>query len=444
MTVEEHPIHGRERAVTSPTPWFRLRLWLSDALWFPVFIGNGLAILMGLLLPMLDKNLGSGRRLPLTMESVQSIFSALAGGMITFTGIVFSAIFIAAQIQTASYSPRLAARLRRDPVIMGALVMSSATATYALFALAAIGRSSFVSQDGETVPAATVLVGLFLAVATLGQFSLLVQRAFESIQIGGILRSLARNAWRVIDDVHPHPASGVAVAEPTPPQGGKVQIVHHAGKPGVIAAIDRRALLKLAASCGGCVEVVPPVGEFVGRGSEVLRVHDGRREVQARETLGLFILARQRTIDQDVAFVIRMLVDIAIRGLSPAINDPTTAVQVIDRIEATLIELWHRHPGPTFVSDGATHASAFVHAPSWSDYFELGSSEIRRYGQSSLQIVRRLTAMHEHLLEFVAGSDRRRVELELRLLNEGAERSFPDPDELAIASTPDRLGLGGV
>ena len=122
--------------------------------------------------------------------------------MITFTGIVFSAVFVAAQIQTSSYSPRLAARLRRDPVIVAGLALPTATATYSLFALAAIGRESN-RLGNDVAPALTVGVALVLALFTIGAFVALVQRAFDGTQIGGILRSLIRRAYRVIDDVHP-------------------------------------------------------------------------------------------------------------------------------------------------------------------------------------------------------------------------------------------------
>ena len=142
------------------------------------------------------------REPPIALTAVQAIFGALAGGMITFTGIVFSAVFVAAQIQTSSYSPRLAARLRRDPVVIAGLALPTATATYSLFALAAIGRqTNTVGRD--FVPAATVIFGLALALVTLGAFVALVQRAFESTQIGGILRTLMRRGFAVIEDVHP-------------------------------------------------------------------------------------------------------------------------------------------------------------------------------------------------------------------------------------------------
>jgi uncharacterized membrane protein len=325
-----------------------------------------------------------------------------------------------------------------------ALALSSATATYSLFALAAIGRTSFAAENGNSVPAITVLFGLILAVATLGQFAHLVQRVFESIQIGGILRTLSRRAWQVIDDVHPHPDSGVPTLEPLPPLSREVTSAQHAGKPGVIAAIDRKALIKVANDVGGIIEVVPQIGEFVSARTTVLKAHEGKREITEAEARSVFVLARQRTIDQDPAFLMRLLVDIGIRALSAAINDPTTSVQVIDRIEAMLVELWDRHPGPTYVADADGVAKAFVRAPTWEDYFELGSSEIRHYGMRSVQVHRRLRAMHLHLLEVVAGPDRERVLVELRLINEAAETMFKDPAELALSQVPDRLGIGGV
>ena len=118
---------------------FRLRIWLSSAMWVPVLAANLLAVALAIGLPILDEHLGNRENLAITSSAVQAIFGALAAGMITFTGIVFSAVFVAAQIQTSSYSPRLAARLRRDPVIVAGLALPTATATYSLFALAAIG-----------------------------------------------------------------------------------------------------------------------------------------------------------------------------------------------------------------------------------------------------------------------------------------------------------------
>ena len=123
----------------APRRFLRARLWLASAMWVPVLAANVAAILLAFALPVVDEQLGGGRQPADRRLAAQQIFGALAAGMITFTGIIFSAVFVAAQILTSSYSPRLAARLRRDPVVIGGLALPTATATYALFALAAIG-----------------------------------------------------------------------------------------------------------------------------------------------------------------------------------------------------------------------------------------------------------------------------------------------------------------
>ena len=111
-------------------------------MWVFVLAANVIAVVLAICLPLLDQHLGDRDSLPIAAGAVQAIFGALAGGMITFTGIVFSAVFVAAQIQTTSYSPRLAARLRRDPVVIAGLALPTATAVYSLFALASIGRQT--------------------------------------------------------------------------------------------------------------------------------------------------------------------------------------------------------------------------------------------------------------------------------------------------------------
>jgi len=417
---------------------FRLRIRLSSAMWLPVLAANVIAIALAIALPALDEHIGEQRDLGITTSAAQTIFGALAGGMITFTGIVFSAVFVAAQIQTSSYSPRLAARIRRDPVVIAGLALPTATASYALFALAAIGRHN--TKSGEFAPAVAVLFGLVLAAVTLAAFVALVQRAFDSTQIGGILRTLMRRAYAVLDDVHPRDAP--AGDAPVPPADAQPREVSHAGPPAVIAAIDRAGLLRVADQTGGFVDVVTFVGEYLAPGRIVLRISGAREDPEPRLVRRVFVLARQRTIDQDPAFALRMLVDIAIRALSPAINDPTTAVQVLDRIETFLVELAGRHPGPSIVLDDDGRARARVLAPSWSDYVELGLMEIRRYGAESPQVARRLHALYDRLGEVACDGQASRVDLERRLLAETVDAAFPDADEHWIAAQADRLGLG--
>jgi uncharacterized membrane protein len=425
------------------TRLFRLRVWLASAMWVPVLAANVVAVALGIGLPLLDTRIADRPRLPIPLSVVEQIMGALAGGMITFTGIVFSAVFVAAQIQTSSYSPRLAARLRRDPVVIAGLALPTATASYSLFALATIGREA--DRAGENVaPALTVGVALLLALVTIATFVALVQRAFDSTQIGGILRGLVRRAHQVIEDVHPRAGAHAALASVREAAGDAVVEVHHGGPPAVLAAVDRRALLRLAAETGAFVEVVPAIGHYIGPDALTLRLRGGEREADAALARRVLVLARQRTMDQDPAFALRMFVDIAIRALSPAVNDPTTAVQSIDRIETLLVELHGRQLGAGVVLDaGGTPRGSFP-VPDWGEYVDLALIEIRHYGSGSAQVARRLRALHDHLLELVDESQRPRIELERRLLEEQLASAFPDPEERAILSRPDRLGLGSA
>ena len=143
----------------------------------------------------------------------------------------------------------------------------------------------------------------------------------------------------------------------------------------------------------------------------------------------VFVLARQRTVDQDPAFVLRMLVDIAIRALSPAVNDPTTAVQVLDRVETLLVELAGRHPGPAIVVDDDGRARARVAAPRWSAYVELGLMEIRRYGADSPQVARAADRPLRPPGRGGGDGERGRVDLERRLLAEAVVAAFPDAED---------------
>ena len=185
---------------------------------------------------------------------------------------------------------------------------------------------------------------------TFGGFIALVQRAFDSTQIGGIFRAIVRRTHHVISEGHPVGAgTGAAAAEAAAGRD------HDRGH-----ALRGARCARVSGSCGAgaagpqnsaFVEVVPIAGQYVTPGTVILRLHGAGQEPSADLARRVLVLARQRTIDQDPAFGLRMLVDIAIRALSPAVNDPTTAVQALDRIESLLVDLHRRRPGPVIVAD---------------------------------------------------------------------------------------------
>ena len=144
---------------------------------------------------------------------------------------------------------------------------------------------------------------------------------------------------------------------------------------------------------------------------------------------------------QDPGFALRQLVDISERALSPAINDPTTAVQSIDRVEE-LLRLIVSRPLHDGVHVDADDQVRLVHlAPTWEGYVRLAFTEIRHYGHASFQIQRRLRAMAERLLDLAPPDRKPPLQLQLRLLDLEMETLFAEHDQ-EYARTADPAGMG--
>jgi uncharacterized membrane protein len=210
----------------------------------------------------------------------------------------------------------------------------------------------------------------------------------------------------------------------------------------VIQAIDLARVAALAEETGCWIELVLQPGEYVATGSRVALVHgnaldeDGRRRL-----LRCMMLGGERTLIQDPGFALRQLVDVAARALSPAVNDPTTAVQAIDRLTDLLAVLAGR-PDPTgdYVgSDGTVRVR--VPEPDFARLAALAYSEIGLFGAGSPQVVRRLLAAYGSL-ESVTDGARRETIRELRARTEADARVALTGPILDAALTPDRLGFG--
>ena len=198
------------------------------------------------------------------------------------------------------------------------------------------------------------------------------------------------------------------------------------------------------------------VGDFVTPGTLIVEVYGAALPAGEQQLRGLFALGQERTIEQDPAFALRILVDIAIKALSPAVNDPTTAVQVLDHIEAFVVVLSRTELRRRYVlcgRDGVVRV--MIPGRDWAEYLELAVTEIRDYGATSTQVCRRLRALLDGLLATVPSDRRAAVQDELCRLDTAVEAAFPilSPARWPSAaigrasgdgSQPDcRRGLGG-
>jgi uncharacterized membrane protein len=224
-------------------------------------------------------------------------------------------------------------------------------------------------------------------------------------------------------------------------------LVVHGTRAGAIQAIDGAGLVRFARG-HGCRLVLPyGVGDFVPSGAPLVELYGGSPVNSGTEPRlrGMVAFGEERTIEQDPAFAIRIMADIAVRALSPAVNDPTTAVQVVDHLGDLLLLI-----GTTDLEGHAVTAPEQAGGPpvmmpgrSWEDFLTLGVTEIREYGRRSVQVHRRLRAMLEELRDSVQPSNRVAVEEELSRLAASAERNFVGSDDYDRAIAADRQGIGG-
>jgi uncharacterized membrane protein len=424
-------------------PWFNVRTRATKRLWFTPALYVIAALLLGILIPVLDVRRG----LPPALFSsaiVVSVLSAIASGMIAFTGIVFSMLFLMIQFGSTAYSPRLAGYFLQDRIVRHALGMFSATFLYALIALASAGVAN--EQVGFDLSVGAALLAVLLSTI---MFLALLQHV-TTLQVGNVLHAVGDYGRTVIEATYPKlPRSGAATDEvelvpaPALPElSAPTQTIRYSGGPMAVVEIDLKQLTRLARRAQAVIEIEYPIGDTVPNGAPLLRVRGGQRRLNAWQVRRAVMIGRQRTIDQDPLYAMRLIVDIAIRALSPAVNDPTTAVQAIDQLDDLLRRVGRRQLDVGRVYDRAGALRVVYPTPHWEDFLALAIDEIRYYGATSIQVMRRLRALLEDLHEAVPPERRGAVEHHLVRVNTSIDRSFPDVHDRRDALQADRQGIG--
>jgi len=412
---------------------FRVREWL-DRSWIVIpSLYVVAALVLGKLIPALEDGGRGPLGFSLEHDSARDILQAVAAGMIAFTGFVVSVAVVVVQFGASQYTPRLVLRFRRDSVVKHSLGIFIAPAIYALVSLGDV-------KDGD-VPNLTVAVAVLLLVGAVFAFFALTARLLDLLRPRRLYAQLRAGCEAAIDQVYPRPPSGPASgADQSLPTPG--ELVSHSGPSGVLSALDFPLLLSTATAADMVIEVALPIGSYVHSGGLLLRLHGPAAGIPDSELERAAIVAEERTLTQDPAFAIRAVVDIAIRALSPAVNDPTTAVQGLDVLEAILHRLVQRDLGAGLLRDAAGTPRVVYPAPDWPDLLDLALTEIRFYGAPSHQVTRRMRALLDDLLLAASPARRPAVEAQLTLLSRAIERAHPDPAERTLASAADHMGLG--
>jgi uncharacterized membrane protein len=411
----------------------RLRLpnWVIPALY--AFF----AVTAGLVLPRLEARLFPELVSDWSASSVLAMFSIVGSGMIALTGIVFSLAFVMVQFSSTAYSPRLVLWIAREPLLWHAVGVFSATFLYAIAAMAWVER-----RGTSGIPFVSTWIVILLLLASVGMFIALIEK-LSMLQIHRMLAFTSEHCRRVIQETYP--LLDAPIATPDPEEYRRLPMtlrLSHTGRPRTVQSLNLPGLLETASAAGAVVVVTASVGDTLVEGGEMLRVHGGNPSVHERGLRDALLLGSERTFEQDPKYAIRILVDIAIRALSPAINDPTTAVQALDQIEDILLRLGRRRLEIGALRDRAGALRVAVPYPAWDDFLMLAFDEIRYYGATSVQVMRRMKALAADLIRALPPERHESVQYYQQRLDATIAASFPDAEGKEEASVEDRQGLG--
>lgn len=375
--------------------------------------------------------------LALDPDTARTFLSSLASGMIAFAGLVVSIAVVVVTFGASQYTPRLLAVFRRDPVVKHALGVFVAPTICALVSLRDIGR-----DGATTVPSLTLGINLLLLIVALLAFFALVSRLIDLLRPRHVIAQVVARAGAAIEEAYPFPLEQAPPLLPRPLQPPSLVVRNESGA-GVLSALDRARAVRAAQEAGVVAELAVGIGGYVARGAPLFRVHGDAARLDVARLRRAALLDEERTIAQDPAFALRAIVDVALRALSPAVNDPTTAVQALDGIEQLLSELAARDLERGQLADDAGAIRLVYPNPGWEQLLDLAVTEIRVFGIEQPQIARRLRSLLLGLRERTPAERHAALDAQLARLDAALQRAYPDPVERAHAARADHIGIGG-
>jgi uncharacterized membrane protein len=357
-----------------------------------------------------------------------TVLGTIAASMVSLATLVLTITMVVVQLAMGQFSPRIVQTFLRDKPSQFAIGLFVATFAHAMLAM----REVSLDGDGQ-VPGIAIVVGYVLVLVSIAMLVLYVHHIGRSLRVSSLIELVGNDTRRLLDERYPDPL--------TDPEDDPRLIL--APKSAVVAALDRDRLVGTAVSADCVFHLLVPVGSFVPAGAPLVGIDGAHAETVGDDVLGAISLKLERTLDEDVAYGFRMLVDVAERSLADSpFLDPTTAVQAIDRLHDGLRQLATRVITDGDCRDESGRVRVRIPSMCWDDYVHLAFDEIRLAGAESPQVTRRLVAAIDDLLH-VAPEERRAPLREQRRLLEEQVRSSPGSDrDVEAALSPDVQGIG--
>ena len=424
--------------------WYGIKSYLRSSLWTVPLIAIAIYAVVKPVAEMvgrwmtrqgtLDPKTGL---LGLSMTGARSLLGDIVSADMAFLVFTFGSLLVAIQVAGGQYTPRIiATTLLRDNVIR------SISGLF-VFTLLFANRTASWMGENEVLQLQVFITALF-GFASVVAFLFLIDYAAKFLRPVSLVARVGEQGIAVIESVYPAPSTGMTTApEHDQERGVPDRIVRQRGKSGIVLAVNLERLVAKARRANAVIEFVPQVGDFVAVDEPLFYLYGNSDGIDDSRLRTLVAFGTERTMEQDPMFAFRILVDIALKALSAAINDPTTAVLAIDQLHRLLRLVGKRSLRVEEIEDRSGRVRVVLRTPNWEDFVHISFREIRQYGAGSIQIARRLRAAIENLIQSLPEHRHDALRVELALIDRAITTTHPFPEDLALARIPDSQGLGG-
>jgi uncharacterized membrane protein len=419
--------------------WFRkLAANVGSSLWFvPVLcVLAGAAISFGTI--TLDRALDY-QAIPQALvgrpTSATAILTTIAVSMVSLATLVLTITMVVVQLAMGQFSPRIVQRILRDKPSQLAIGLFVATFVHAVLTI----REVLDRGDGTgQVPGIAVATSYVLVLASIATLVIYVHHIGQSLRVSALIELVGNDTRKLLNRRYPD-------AGPPPPTDPETPQVVPARDSGVVTMIGTDALVAEAERADCVLELVPALGAFVPAGGPLFIVHGSTEHLDEDRLFAALSLKLEPTLDEDPAYGMRLLVDIAERSLSESpFQDPTTAVQAIDRLHDILRQLARRPFPDGRIRGGDGEIRLLLQTMTWEDYVHLAFDEIRMAGAGSPQVSRRLAAALMDLRRVVLPERIPALDEQAGLLRAATVEAMDDERDVRFALDPDREGLGAA
>lgn len=414
--------------------------FLRSSFWFVPAIMAVLAVVVGWALLQVDRSLqaqegtfslaglfyGGGP------EGAREVLSVVAGSMITVAGVVFSVTMVALSLASQQFGPRLLRNFMRDranQVVLGTFI---ATFIYCLVVLREVrgdGRDVFV-------PGLSVAFGVAFALVSIGVLIFFIHHTAISIQANHVVKTVFDELRETLDELYPEKLKDPALADEEwrePPQGADQDTVR-SRRAGYLLAFSRKELVEIAAKHGAIIVLEQRPGDFVKSGDPLARIRPaGALDRRALKRLRrVFAFGSQRTSVQDLEFVFNQMAELAIRAISPSLNDPYTAMASVDYLREAFSRLAERRVAGVLRwkdSDGVVRLVG--RGDSFAEVMDATLTPLRQFAERSPQVLMRmLELLHEVALRARRPGDRQAIRTHAEMVHRTGMREIREENDL--------------